>query len=93
MQTKLLPLPGQTGFGLLSTLGLALLGLPARAGAGATPAAALMFTCAGRGKGLFGVADVDAKALRFDRGASPRVERAALPADYRGGVPVPSGTP
>ncbi len=36
----------------------------ARAGAGATPAAALMFTCAGRGKGLFGVADVDAKALR-----------------------------
>ncbi|MCA0214268.1 MAG: ATP-binding protein [Proteobacteria bacterium] len=35
MQTKLLPLPGQTGFGLLSTLGLALLGLPARAGAGA----------------------------------------------------------
>ena len=31
--------------------------------------------------------------LRFDRGASPRVERAALPADYRGGVPVPSGTP
>ena len=36
----------------------------ARASAGATPAAALMFTCAGRGKGLFGVGDVDAKALR-----------------------------
>jgi hypothetical protein len=36
----------------------------ARASGGATPAAALMFTCAGRGKGLFGVGDVDAKALR-----------------------------
>lgn len=32
MQTKLLPIPGQTGFGVLSSIGLALLGFPVHAG-------------------------------------------------------------
>lgn len=40
------------------------LAILARGRAGATPAAALMFTCAGRGKALFGATDVDARTLR-----------------------------
>ena len=31
--------------------------------------------------------------LRYDRAVAPRVERLALPAEYRNGAPVPSGSP
>jgi hypothetical protein len=64
-----LPLGAEVAFGVRDAAAArgdlaARLAAVARASGGATPAAALMFTCAGRGKGLFGVGDVDAKALR-----------------------------
>jgi small ligand-binding sensory domain FIST len=47
------------------------LGLRRQALGSDTPAGALMFTCNGRGRGMFGVADHDATALTEELGAIP----------------------
>ena len=47
------------------------LGLRRTALGGAAPAGALMFTCNGRGRGMFGVADHDAAALAAELGEVP----------------------
>jgi small ligand-binding sensory domain FIST len=47
------------------------LGLRRQALGSDTPAGALMFTCNGRGRGMFGIADHDAAALEDELGAIP----------------------
>ncbi len=49
----------------------AALGLRRTALGGRRPAGALMFTCNGRGRGMFGVADHDSEALAAELGAVP----------------------
>ncbi len=47
------------------------LGLRRQALGGESPAGALMFTCNGRGRGMFGIADHDASALASELGSIP----------------------